>query len=98
MKKTVYISISEFCKYHDVKEAFILRLAEYELIELVQIDNEPQIQSELLPELEKMVRLHSELGINLEGIEAVQALLQRMSELQEELARLRQKLSRFDEP
>ena len=43
-----------------------------------------------------MVRLHQDLNINIEGLEAVHQLLQRNSAMQEEIRLLKQKLNRLD--
>lgn len=47
---------------------------------------------EELPVLEKMVRLHNELDINPEGIQAIHHLLGQVESLQEEVAALKRKL------
>lgn len=97
MKEAIHISITEFCKYHYIKKSFIQDLADNQLIELMYIKKQPHIHHEELPKLEKMVRLHQDLNVNLEGIDVIQQLLQKMSELREEITLLRRKLDRFDE-
>jgi hypothetical protein len=42
--------------------------------------------------LEKFVRLHYDLDINLEGIETINYLLERIEEMQKEIVNLRNKL------
>ncbi|MGW9685783.1 chaperone modulator CbpM [Flagellimonas sp. 2504JD1-5] len=97
MKESIHISITEFCKYHYIKKSFVKKLADNQLIELLYIEKEPHIHHKELPKLEKMVRLHQDLNVNLEGIDVIQQLLQKMSELQNEVLMLRRKLDRFDE-
>ena len=89
-----YILIKDFCSSHDIEEAFILRLKEYELIELKSIENKQVIYVEELPKVEKMVRLHHDLHINLEGIEAIHHLLERTLQLQNEIHSLKKRLNR----
>lgn len=97
MKQEKYITIKTFCRHHGVDESFIYTLHEFEILQIESRDDEPMLPVEELPILEKMVRLHQELDINPEGIQAVYQLLQQVEELQEELATLRRKLNRFDD-
>ena len=46
-----------------------------------------------LPLLEKMVRLHNELDINPEGIQAIYHLLGQVESLQQEVAALKRRLN-----
>ncbi len=92
-----YIHIKDFCSGHNIEEAFIFGLQEYELIELRSIDNQQFIYVEELPKVEKMVRLHLDLHINLEGIEAIYHLLERTLQLQNEIRTLKNRLKRQGE-
>jgi len=51
---------------------------------------------EQLPQLENFTRWHHELGINIEGIDVIHELLQRIEALQQQVHRLKGKIS-FDE-
>ncbi len=93
-----YIHIADFCKNHYIEESFIYELFEYELISL-KIDNEQKlIHEEELPRLEKMVRLHRDLQINVEGLDAIHHLLQKNISLQAEINLLRKQLERYKKP
>jgi hypothetical protein len=50
-----------------------------------------------LGRLERIVRLHFELDINLEGIETITHLLERMEAMQENIARLKNRLKAYEE-
>lgn len=95
MKPKRYISIKTFCKHHRVEESFVHYMHEYELVHIEFEQGEPFLHSDELPVLEKMVRLHQELNINPEGLQAVYQLLQHVEALQQEVGRLRRKLHRF---
>ena len=43
-----------------------------------------------------MIRLHYELDINIEGIDAISHLLQRVDQLQDELRIMKNRLSRYE--
>jgi hypothetical protein len=54
------------------------------LIEISVIDNTPHIFEKNIKSLERMMRMHYELDINIEGIEAISHLLDRMDKLHED--------------
>ena len=95
MENNDLIQLTQFCKLHNIDTAFIFALQEYELVEIVVIENHPYLPQEQLPEVEKMLRLHYELNINLEGIDAIATLLKRISTLEQELIATKNKLRVF---
>ncbi|MCR9264245.1 MAG: chaperone modulator CbpM [Flavobacteriaceae bacterium] len=96
MKQENYISVKTFCQHHGVKESFVYSMYEFELLQIDDSKEEALLSTDELPILEKMVRLHKELDINPEGVQAVYHLLQQVEGLQEEVAALKRKLDRFD--
>jgi len=95
MKKGL-IAANDFCTYHHVEYTFVRSLNEAGLVELTVIDQTDYIPETQLKKLERMVRLHDELEINLAGIEAISHLLQRMESIQEEMRLLRNRLTRYE--
>jgi chaperone modulatory protein CbpM len=83
------IAISTICTYHEVEYTFINSLGEAGLLELQVVDQQPYIPQSNLQKLEKMIRMHNELEINIAGIEAITHLLDRVEQMQEELRVLR---------
>jgi hypothetical protein len=67
------------------------------LTEITTIEQSRFIDTERLLDLEKFVRLHYELDINLEGIEAITHLLQKIKSLQEEINSLKNRLYLYEE-
>lgn len=95
--KLTYHNVSEFCIRYEVEESFIDTLFEYELI-TIRIEHEKKyIRSDELTQLEKMVRLYKELGVNPEGIQIIQHLLHKIERHQLELQQLRNKLNRYED-
>jgi len=90
------IAVSEFCTYHQVEYTFIRSLSEAGLVEIQVVEQETYIPETELQKLERMVRLHNELEINVAGIEAITHLLQRMEDIQEEIRTLRNRLNRYE--
>ena len=74
MTEEMFVSLEEFCAGHNIELSFIIRLEQYGLIQTTIRQRSTFIQLSELPALEKIVRLHYELDINLEGL-CVQCLL-----------------------
>ncbi|MCB0373390.1 MAG: chaperone modulator CbpM [Muricauda sp.] len=96
MEQKNYISIKTFCQRHGVQESFVYAMYEYEILQIQDPQGEAMLFEEELPILEKMVRLHNELDINAEGLQAIHHLLRQVEGLQEEVASLKRKLDRLD--
>ena len=86
------IAVNEFCVNHNVEIDFITLLQQNGLIEISTIGSECYVEKEQLPQLEKFVRFYYELDINLEGIETINYLLQRIEKLQNEVVVLKNRL------
>jgi hypothetical protein len=96
METAYLISLEEFCASHDIEISFINSLKESGLIEITTIDEAVFIEADRLQQLEKFVRLYYELDINLEGIETINYLLQRISSMHDEITSLRNKLRIYE--
>src|SRR5215204_1301971 len=86
------IVLDEFCSNHQVEISFIRLLEEYGLIEIIIVNETVCVRSNELSKLEQVVRLHQELNINPEGIDAINILLKRIENMQNEIIELRNKL------
>jgi hypothetical protein len=91
------ILAEEFCIHHNIEISFIYSLKESGLIEIVYKEEKTFVPVSQLAPLEKMVRLYHEMGINLEGIETITYLLQRMSALQQQMLQLTNRLRIYEE-
>lgn len=96
MNQAHLISTEEFCTHYKVEYSFIDSLDRYGLIEITRIDENAFIDTDKLSELEKLVRLHYDLEINVEGIEAITYLLNRVNNLQQEINSLKNRLSIYE--
>ena len=95
--KPNYIKIKEFCTYTEIEDSFITDLSEEGILKIEIIDDEPFVEEDTIPDLEMFSRWHYDLGINLEGIDAMRHMLQRMNQMKSELEDLRKKLVFYDE-
>lgn len=89
---TNLIATTEICTYHEVEYTFISSLSDAGLLELHVVNETTYIPESELQKLEKMIRMHNELEINVPGIEAITHLLERVEQLQEELRVLRNRV------
>jgi hypothetical protein len=96
MRTDYLIAIEEFCTSHDIEISFIHSLQQTGLIEITTIKETGFIDTGQLQQLEKFIRLYYELDINLEGIETITHLLQRIKSLQDEIITLKNRLRFYE--
>jgi hypothetical protein len=96
MRTDCLIAIDEFCASHNIEISFINSLEKTGLIEILTIRDDLFIEAEQLQQLEKIVRFYYDLDINLEGIETITHLLQRIKSLNEENMVLRNRLRIYE--
>jgi chaperone modulatory protein CbpM len=96
MQTEEMIPAEEFCIHHNIETSFIYSLKESGLIEVTTIEEKTFVPVNQLSHLEKLVRLYYDLDINLEGVETITYLLQRMHEMQQKIVQLSNKLSRYE--
>jgi chaperone modulatory protein CbpM len=89
------IPASEFCIHHNIELSFIYSLNESGLIEIITIEEKTFVPVSQLNQLEKLVRLYYDMDINLEGIETITYLLQRMNDMQQQITYLTDRLNMF---
>lgn len=90
------IAIPDFCEHYKIEISFIDSLNQFGLIEIITVEKTQFIHEKQLRDVEKMIRLHYDLEINLEGIDAISHLLKRVDSLQEELNILRNKIRSYE--
>ncbi|HEV7334316.1 MAG TPA: chaperone modulator CbpM [Flavisolibacter sp.] len=92
MEEKEFYSARAFCRHHRIEITFVHTLQEYGLIAAQEADDDLLLSAEQLEALERLVRLHYELHINLEGIDAIYHLLNRVESLQQEVTSLKARL------
>ena len=96
MQNEQFIMVSTFCENYHIDPSFIHSLNEYGLIEMNTIEENDFIASDKVQELEKFIHLHYDLEINIAGIDAIANLLERVKNLQDEIASLKNKLRMYE--
>lgn len=92
MNKDELIPAEDFCMYHNVEYSFISSLQDSGLITITSVERSTYIPADEMQKLEKLVRLHYDLDINLEGIETIYHLLEKVEEMQKEILRLQNRI------
>ena len=92
MQTEEMIPVNDFCIHHNIELSFIYSLKESGLIEVTSREEKIFVPISQLSHLEKLVRLYYEMDINLEGIETITYLLQRMNEMRQEILQLKNQL------
>lgn len=90
-----WIIVSEYCDKCHIEPQFIDLLQEGGLIEVMNEGGQRYLTMDELPDVERYSRLYYDLDINMEGIDAIRHLLNRMGEMQREINRLRNRLRLF---
>ena len=97
MPDSEYILVETLCIEYEVEPSFFDDLSSFGLIEIHNVDADQFIPQQRLSDLERMIRIHQELNVNLEGIDVIFNLMERIDDLQSELQAARNRLSLFDE-
>ena len=97
MEQADMIVLHEFCSSHHIEISFVHSLEEHDMIKTITVNETLCIPGNELSKLEQIVRLHQELNINAEGIDAINILLKRIENMQNEITGLRNKLNFYEE-
>ena len=91
-----FIPVNTLCLHYKLEISFFNTLNENGLIEIQLVDEIQYVHKESIYEIEKIVRMHKELEINIEGIDVVLNLLQKIDALQTELLKVRNRLLLYE--
>lgn len=91
------ISLEAFCAQHNIEVSFVTELQRSGLIPTQRREESIFVSVSVLPTLEKIIRLHYDLDINLEGVETILHLLDRMDAMRSEMMVLQNRLRRYED-
>jgi chaperone modulatory protein CbpM len=94
--QTEIINIVTWCDSYSIDYSFVDLLEDRGLIRLTVIENDKFIHYDQLPELEQFMRWYYDMDINLEGIETITHLLQKVRTMQNEVSILKARLSLYE--
>ena len=90
------ILIETLCVHYEIEVSFFNDLDNIGLIQIETIDQKLFIHEDKISRLEKMIRIHQELNVNIEGIDVVFNLLQKVDQLQSELISVNNRLKLYE--
>ena len=93
--QTELIIVSEYCQKCHIEPSFIDLLEEGGLIEVRAEAGEHYLLVAQLPEVERYSSMYYDLSINIEGIDAIHHLLERMEGMRREINSLHNRLSLY---
>ncbi len=97
MAEKHFIATRTICSQYDIEYSFVIALDEFGLIHLERIDKSTYLHQDQIGALEKMIRLHRELQLNMEGIDVVCNLLQKEENLRKEIIALKNRLRLYED-
>ena len=92
METKSLIQIEQLCTNCNIDQSFVLSLYELGHIEVIEEQNGYFIEDSQIKSLETLIYFHTQLDINLEGVDAIAHLLKKVDSLQNELTQLNSQL------
>ena len=86
------IPIPQLCSHYELEMSFFVNLSEIGLLQITTVETMSYIDLDSIQKIEKMIHLHQDLEVNIEGIDVVFNLLQKMDSLQNEVTALKNRL------
>jgi hypothetical protein len=96
MNEKPLISTQTLCYNYNIEISFVTALNTMGLIQIEIIEEKQFIHQDQISDLEKIIRLHNELNVNLEGIDVVFNLLEKERALKDELNALKNRLRLYE--
>lgn len=90
------ISTKTICFHYNIEISFVNALKKMGLIQIEIIEQNEFMHQDQIGNLEKIIRIHNDLKVNLEGIDVVFNLLEKEKQLRKELITLKNKLSLYE--
>ena len=96
MEEKDFIPVIQLCSHYEVEVSFFNELSEVGLIDITTIEQTSCLHQDKIIDVEKMIRIHNELNVNIEGIDVVFNLLQKVDDLQSELNTVQNRLRLYE--
>ena len=86
------IAVEAYCTYHHTEPEFLDALERGGLLTITVMEDNRFIDYEQLQQLERYTRLYYDMDINVPGIDAIDNLLDKVKQLQQEIEDLRHRI------
>lgn len=97
MEEQEYIPVLQLCEHYELEITFFDKIREVGLLEVTTYSEQLCISQERLSDFERLIRIHRDLDVNLEGIDVVFNLLKKVDQLNNELTAVKNKLRLYEE-
>lgn len=91
------ISLSQLCSQYNLEISFFHNLNDIGLLEFIEVEEAYYLDPDKISDVEKIIRIHHDLNINIEGIDVVFNLLEKIDDLQNELTAVKNRLRIYEE-
>lgn len=91
-----FIPISQLCDHYTVEVSFFKKLHEEGLLEITQFEKTECLHQDTLHSFERIMRIHRDLHVNVEGIDVVMNLLEKVEQLNKELYQVKSRLGLYE--
>lgn len=92
MKTDKLILINELCRHYEIELSFIERICDIGLLEATQVEDHIYLSVDHVVQLERIIRIHTELEVNVEGIDVILNLLDQIEDLKMQVSTLQNRL------
>jgi len=96
MEREEMILVKDFCLHHNMELSFIEELNNSGLLEITRVEESVYISTSQLKQLELIRCLKQDMDINVEGIETITYLLERIQELKQQILSLNNRLAFYE--
>ncbi|MDB4347387.1 chaperone modulator CbpM [Bacteroidia bacterium] len=97
MSKEKLILIEQLCIHYQVEMSLFSELQDFGIIEILTIEDSYLIHEDKISVIEKVVRMQKDLNINLEGVDTVLNLLDKINDLQTQLNTVQNRLRLYED-
>ena len=92
-----YIPVMRLCDSYQIEVSFFKELKELGLIEIISKKDDLYLHEDKLYKVERIIRIHRELNVNIEGIDVVLNLLEKVDKLQSEVNNMQSRLRLYED-
>lgn len=97
MSEENLIQINTLCKHYQVEMSFFSDLQEFGFIEIQTVEDTYFVHEDKIYIIEKIIRMQDDLNINLEGVDTVLNLLEKIDDLETELKEVKNRLRLYED-
>ncbi len=97
MNKEKLIPIEQLSIHYEIEMSLFYELQDFDIIEILSVEDSNFIHEDKVSVIEKVVRMQKDLNINLEGVDAVLNLLDKINDLQTELNVVKNRLRLYED-